>query len=149
MDNKNLVDILNKSLESLKLDIQDSLRKNNRVASGKTSKSLRIKIDANANQVTGTLLGSTVLDNLEYGRKSTKNAGTTASWEKQLRDWMRIRGIEQSAFYPIWLKINRDGYEGTDGLVSDPVEKFKDLISSKLKVELIKDFKRNGINGNK
>ena len=149
MDNKNLVDILNKSLESLKMDIQDNLRKNNRVASGKTSKSLRIKIDANANQVKGTLLGSTVLDSLEYGRGATKNAGSSASWEKELRDWMRIRGIDQGAFYPIWRKINRDGYEGTGGLVSDPVEKFKDLISSKLKIELIKDFKRNGINSNK
>jgi len=149
VDSKNTANILQKGLEGLLNDITENLYKNNRVASGKTAKSLKVVMDVKPDVVKGQLLGSSVLEQLEYGRGKTKNAGSNRSWESDLRNWMSIRGIDQSAFYPIWRKINRDGYEGTKGLVTDPITKFKNNFAKGLKVQIVKDLKTNGINGNK
>lgn len=148
MDSKNTADILQKGLEGLLNDITENLYKNNRVASGKTAKSLKVVMDVKPDVIKGQLLGSSVLEQLEYGRGKTKNAGSNASWESDLRNWMRIRGIDQSAFYPIWRKINAEGYEGTKGLISDPITKFKNNFAKQLKTEVVKDFRKNGINSN-
>ena len=148
MDSKNTSNILQKGLEGLLNDITENLYKNNRVASGKTAKSLKVVMDVKPDVIKGQLLGSSVLEQLEYGRGKTKNAGSNASWESDLRNWMRIRGIDQSAFYPIWRKINAEGYEGTKGLISDPITKFKNNFAKQLKTQIVKDFSKNGINSN-
>ncbi len=148
MDTKNTANILQKGLEGLLNDITENLYKNNRVASGKTAKSLKVVMDVKPDVIKGQLLGSSVLEQLEYGRGKTKNAGSNASWESDLRNWMRIRGIDQSAFYPIWRKINAEGYEGTKGLISDPITKFKNNFAKQLKTQIVKDFSKNGINSN-
>ena len=142
MDNG--VKILIDGLEGLKSDILENLYKNDRVASGKTANSLRVEVKDKNGVLTGILYGSEVLDSLEYGRGATKNASSSRTWENELRSWMQIRGISQDAFYPIWRKINRDGYKGTPGLVSNPVEKFTKNLGSLLKGEILKDV-RNGI----
>jgi hypothetical protein len=136
--------ILTNELNVLKKDIQSSLRSNDRVASGKTSNSLRVEVKEGQGVTTGFLYGSEVLDILEEGRSSTKNASSSRTWEKELRDWMRIRGIEQDAFYPIWRKINREGYKGTPGLISNPIERFNKALATSFKDEVIKTL-RNGI----
>ena len=148
MDNQKIGNILTKGLDSLKNDITENLYKNNRVASGKSAKSLKVKVEVKGDEIKGVLLGSSVLEQLEFGRGSTKNAGSTATWERELRDWMRIRGIPESAFYPIWRKINRDGYKGTKGLVTDPITEFKKTIASELKAIIIKEIRKNGVNSN-
>jgi len=148
VDSKNTSNILQKGLEGLLNDITENLYKNNRVASGKTAKSLKVVMDVKPDVIKGQLLGSSVLEQLEYGRGKTKNAGSNASWESDLRNWMRIRGIDQSAFYPIWRKINAEGYEGTKGLISDPITKFKNNFAKQLKTQIVKDFSKNGINSN-
>ena len=149
MDSQKTGNILKEGLNGLLNDITENLYKNQRVASGKTAKSLKVVMDIKPNIVKGQLLGSSVLEQLEYGRGKTKNAGSNASWESDLRNWMRIRGIDQSAFYPIWRKINRDGYEGTKGLITDPITKFKNNFAKQLRTEVVKDFKNNGVNGNR
>jgi len=148
VDSKKTANILQNGLNGLLNDITENLYKNNRVASGKTAKSLKVVIDVKPDVIKGQLIGSSVLEILEYGRGKTKNAGSTASWESDLREWMRIRGIDQSAFYPIWRKINSEGYEGTKGLITDPIEKFKKTFAKELKTEVVKDFKNNGFNDN-
>jgi len=148
VDSKNTSNILQKGLEGLLNDITENLYKNNRVASGKTAKSLKVVMDVKPDVIKGQLLGSSVLEQLEYGRGKTKNAGSNASWESDLRNWMTYRGIPQSAFYPIWRKINAEGYEGTKGLISDPITKFKNNFAKQLKTQIVKDFSKNGINSN-
>ena len=106
-------------------------------------------MDVKPDVIKGQLLGSSVLEQLEYGRGKTKNAGSNASWESDLRNWMRIRGIDQSAFYPIWRKINAEGYEGTKGLITDPITKFKNNFAKQLKIEIVSEIKKDGINSNK
>jgi len=149
VDSKNISTSLNKGLELLKNDILENLYKNNRVASGKTAKSLKVVMDVKPDVIIGKLLGSSVLEQLEYGRGKTKNAGSSASWETDLRNWMRIRGIDQGAFYPIWRRINAEGYEGTKGLITDPITKFKNTFAKELSAEIVKELKKNGVNGSK
>jgi len=149
VDNKDISVAITKALELAKKSIQSNLASSGRNASGKTSKSIRITSKVESDRVTGTMYGSSVLESLEFGRGKTKNAGSTRSWEKDLRDWMRIRGIDQSAFYPIWRKINRDGYKGTKGLVTDPINVLTDSLAKELSIIIIKDIRNNGINGNK
>ena len=147
MDSKKIETILNKDLTTLLNDVSENLYKNNRVASGKTAKSLKVVTKIAGEKIIGTLFGSSVLDTLEYGRGKTKNPSSSATWAADLRGWMRIRGVPEGAFYPIWRKINRDGYKGTPGLISNPVDKFKKALGVSLKDEILKDFRSNGVNG--
>jgi len=150
VDSKNTSNILQKGLEGLKKDIQDNLSSNDRNASGKTSRSLRVSVSANKDRVIGILYGDEqTLEVLEFGRPPSKN-GTKGkrTWEVDLRKWMTYRGIPQSAFYPIWRKINRDGFKGTQGLVSQPMAKFKRTIGEQVKLQIVKELRKNGINGN-
>jgi len=149
MDSKKIETILNKDLTTLLNDVSENLYKNNRVASGKTAKSLKVVTKIVGEKITGTLFGSKVLENLEYGRGKTKNASGNATWKGELLSWMRIRGIPEGAFYPIWRKINREGYKGTPGLVSNPVDKFKNNLAKSLKSVFVNDIKSNGFNSNK
>ena len=146
MDNQKVETILDRGLVVLQDDITKNLYKNQRVASGKTAKSLKVVTKITGNKIIGTLFGSSVLENLEYGRGKTVNASGNATWKGELLSWMRIRGIPEGAFYPIWRKINRDGYKGTKGLISDPRTKFKNNFAKQLKSIIVKDFKNNGIN---
>lgn len=151
MDSKVIADILQKGLDILKKDIQDNLKSNDRNASGKTSRSLNVSVDANADRVKGVLYGDEqTLEVLEFGRPPSENGQKgKRTWEFDLRKWMTYRGIPQSAFYPIWRKINRDGFKGTQGLVSQPMAKFKRTIGEQVKLQIVKELKKNGINGNK
>ena len=139
--------ILTKELNELKNSILENLYRNDRVASGKTAKSIRVEVQQKGEFTIGRIYGSKVLDILEEGRGKTKNASTTRTWEQELRSWMRTRGISQDAFYPIWRKINRDGYEGTKGLISDPIEKFNKGIANTFSKFIVKSV-RDGINRN-
>jgi hypothetical protein len=148
MDSKKIAEILKKGLDSLSESIKKSLFNNDRVVTGKTAKSLRVDVKSTATQVKGALYGSSVLEQLEFGRGKTKNGGSNRAWEDDLRLWMKFRNIPQSAFYPIWRKINKEGYKGTAGLVSNPVDDFKKGVAKDIKSIILKDFKSNGFNSN-
>ena len=147
MDSKKIEEILTKGLEKTKVAIQKNLASSGRNASGETSKSLKVVSSSTPTQIRASLVGSSVLEVLEYGRGKTKNPSSKATWAADLRGWMRIRGIPEGAFYPIWRKINREGYKGTQGIVSNPVDAFKNDIGKALKLVILKDFRSNGVNG--
>lgn len=149
MDSKKLEAILEKGLNELSKSIKQNLFDNDRVVTGKTVNSLRVEVESSTTQVKGRLLGSSVLEQLEYGRGKTKNGGNTRSWEDDLRLWMKLRNKPESAFYPIWKKINEEGYEGTKGLVSDPINEFTKSVAPDLKAIIIKYFRDNGVISNK
>jgi len=151
MNNQAVGKIINDELDILLNDIFESLYKNNRVATGKTAKSLKVVMDIKADIIKGTLLGSSVLEQLEYGRGKTKN-GTrgNSEWFKDLLNWVRLKTDKPDGFaYYLFKRINEEGYKGTPGLISNPIDKFRSRISKRLKAEVIKDFKRNGVNGNR
>jgi len=148
MDSKKIAEILIGGLEKTKKSIQKNLSTSGRNASGSTSKSLKVTSSITPTQVRASLLGSSVLEQLEYGRGKTKNPSSNATWAADLRGWMRIRGIPEGAFYPIWRKINEEGYKGTAGIVSNPVDDFKKGVAEDIKAIILKDFKSNGVNSN-
>ena len=145
---KKIADILTKELNGLKDDIIKNMKSNNRVASGKTANSLRVEVKQRGEITTGYLYGSEVLDILEDGRGKTKNASSSATWADELKAWMRTKGISEDAFYPIYKKINREGYKGTPGLISNPIEQFNKNIASAFS-EFIVESVRNGISRNR
>ena len=158
MDSKKIETILRKGLEKTKVAIQNNLVSNDRVASGKTKNSLKIISSVTASQVKVKLIGSKVLERLEYGRGKTDNPNTK-DWKDSLKRWMRIKGIADSLFYQIWRKINAEGWNttrpnrtnpngGTKGIISDPINDFKKGVAKDLKVIIIQDFKNNGFNSN-
>ena len=52
----------------------------------------------------------------------------------------------------VYLKMMKkyaEGYEGTAGLISNPIDKFKSNLAKGLKEVIIKDLKTNGFNSNK
>ena len=133
MDSKKLESILRKGLDKAKAGIQSNLVSSGRNASGDTSKSLRVVSEITANYVKVSLLGSKVLGALEFGRSPTKNRSPKGKsvWFDSLLKWVRLRGLPDGAVYPIFKKINKEGYKGTKGLVTDPVNEFTEHNSCK------------------
>jgi hypothetical protein len=141
--------ILHKGLEKVKFDILANMASSKRNASGKTSKSLRVEVKVSDTQVKAVLYGSSVFEQLEFGRGKTKN-GTkgSSSWFKELLAWVKIRGLPEGSVYAIFKKINKEGYKGTKGLVTNPVDSFKGSVAKDMKAIILKDFKDNGVNSN-
>lgn len=95
-----------------------SLTDNNRVVSGQTSQSIKY-IVKNTNTLVFT--GDDHITSLEDGRKPSESSGGRGFFE-QIEQWVLDRGLPIKAAYPIYRKINREGYKGTEGLLSIPSE---------------------------
>jgi hypothetical protein len=135
--------------------ITNGLDKYNRNASGKTKRSLRYEVTDKKVSV----FGESNLFQLEYGRGATKNKTTRTFTVATIEAWIVAKGIQptgiplKSLAYLIWRKINRKGYEGTKGVLTDTInpENIKKWTASvaitevKSIVKGIKEFK-NGIN---
>lgn len=94
-----------------------------RVATGKTIKQILV-ITEGANRM--YIVGPARLLALEKGRKPTSQTGPYQqaegfSFKQNLYLWMMARNIDKKFFYPIYRKINRDGYKGTPGVLADPL----------------------------
>lgn len=94
-----------------------SLTDNNRVVSGQTSQSIKytVKVD------TLVFTGDDHITSLEDGRKPSESSGGRGFFE-QIEQWVLDRGLPLKAAYPIYRKINKEGYKGTEGLLSVPSE---------------------------
>ncbi len=95
-----------------------SLTDNNRVVSGQTSQSIKYTVK-NTNTLVFT--GDDHITSLEDGRKPSESSGGRGFFE-QIEQWVLDRGLPIKAAYPIYRKINKEGYKGTEGLLSVPSE---------------------------
>jgi hypothetical protein len=102
-----------------------SLTDNNRVVTGQTAQSIKYTVK---NGDTLIFTGDDHILSLEDGRKPSESTGGRGFFE-QIEQWVLDRGIPIEAAYPIYRKINKEGYEGTEGLLSIPSD------------EIIKDTK--------
>ena len=98
-----------------------SLSKNDRVATGKTSKAIRSESNNNG----FTVYAPERIRALQDGRKPTQGGGSGSGFFDQILEWCRARGIDEGAAFPIYRKINREGYEGTPGLLDDPIKEIE------------------------
>ena len=111
--------ILNKEGEQGVQLYRKSLQDNNRVVSGQTAQSIKYEVkDAN----TLVFTADEHITALEEGRKPTQGGGSGNGFFEQIEQWVLDRGIPIEAAYPIYRKINMEGYKGTEGLLSIPSE---------------------------
>lgn len=128
-----VADILEKELNKISEDVAKSIKDNDRSATGKTIRSLKVEVKESGNETTGTLSGRGFITTLETGRGASKSNGS-GGWKEDLLEWMRARSIPAEAFYPIWKTIQERGWNtslpnrtnpngGTKGIISEPIEK--------------------------
>ena len=124
--------------------IRTNLEANNRVATGKTNAAIRFESNNNGfivyapNHITA----------LEDGRKPTKDKTkrytnvSESQFFQSIIEWCRARGIDEGAAFPIYRKINEDGYEGTPNVLNNPLNE----IIKNTKFTLAKDTKSQILN---
>ena len=119
--------------------IRGSLQSANRVATGKTNAAIRSESDANG----FTVYAPNYVDALQDGRKPTSSGGSgTSTFFNSIVEWCRARGIDEKAAYPIYRKINREGYEGTPNVLDNPIN---DIVNN-TKFVLAKESKSQILN---
>lgn len=106
-------------VDGLKTDLVTSLQNANRVASGDTIAA----IEAVSDETSAQLLGPKYLYALQDGRKSTSPNAPTGdpTLFEVIEKWCQSKGIDPKAAYPITKKIHEYGYEGTPGIIDEPL----------------------------
>lgn len=110
---------LTQFLETLKTDLVNALQANGRYATGQTAGQFVITGDENSMQL--RLPGYTQL--LETGRGPTgKNAAASdPPMIERIKEWCRAKGIPDKAAWAIKKSIDKKGYKGITGLLSEPL----------------------------
>ena len=104
--------------------IRGSLQSANRVATGKTNNAIRNEFNSNGFIVYGPSHVQALQDGrkkTEDNRKRYKNVKESEFFQ-QIVEWCRARGIDEGAAYPIYRKINKEGYQGTPNVLNTPIE---------------------------
>ena len=106
--------------------IRENLQKYNRNASGNASKSLRQETTETETTKTLKVFGSSYIYNLEYGRGPTVGKIPEKFTVQSIESWIVVKGLSydiplKSLAYLIWRKINKIGYKGTPGVITDTV----------------------------
>ena len=112
-----LEDILTKQGEQGVQLYRKSLQDNNRVVSGQTAQSIKYTV-----KDTNTLIftGDEHITALEDGRKPTPEGGSGGNgFFEQIEQWVLDRGLNLNP-WAVYTNINKNGYEGTKGLLSIP-----------------------------
>lgn len=95
-----------KILSKWLFEIENDLRKSLPKASGETINSLEVRM----NDSGGSLLANSYIGALEYGRKPTKSKGSgQPSLKDKIREWVKIKGIDEGLVYAITKKIHKEG----------------------------------------
>ena len=112
-------DILNEIITEIENDIIHSLQQNDRIASGKTIAEFTTTVAGDRAQ----LIVPKYLDALEYGRSPTRPDAPKSdpTLFEAIQEWCKARGIDEGAAYAITNKIHKKGYEGTPGILTEPL----------------------------
>jgi hypothetical protein len=106
-------------LETLKTDLINSLQANGKYATGQTVKEIIIVDDGETLQL--QLPG--YIQELETGRAPTsKNAvAGNPPMIKRTQQWCRAKGIPDKAAWAIKKAIDKNGYKGVAGIITEPL----------------------------
>jgi hypothetical protein len=110
---------LTQFLEILKTDLVNAMQANGCYATGQTVRQFIITGDENSMQL--QLPGYTRL--LETGRGPTGKdaAASDPPMIRRIKDWCQARGIPEKAAWAIKKSIDKKGYKGITGLLSEPL----------------------------
>ena len=106
-------------LESLKTDLIHSMQARGKYATGQTAQQITIEGDANSYQ----LNLPAYIQALETGRSPTgKNAipGNPPMIDR-IKQWCQAKGIPDKAAWAIKKSIDKKGYKGLSGILSEPL----------------------------
>ncbi len=112
-------DHLTTFLDSLKTDIINSMQANGKYATGQTAQQITIEGDDDKMQ----LQIPAYIQILETGRAPTgKNAqpGNPPMIDR-IKQWCQAKGIPDKAAWAIKKSIDKNGYKGTPGILSEPL----------------------------
>ena len=127
--------ILNRYGAGLVAEIKQSI--SGHQATGKTSASLRYEIKGDGSRDILRVLGRPYIMALETGRKATPQyTKPSYAFVQSIREWLKAKGSDQGLAYVIARSIHHKGTKGTPGIISDPVNKYVELI----KQETAKQF---------
>ncbi|HEY4198372.1 MAG TPA: hypothetical protein VGM63_22680 [Mucilaginibacter sp.] len=106
-------------LESLKDDVIHSMQANGKYATGQTAAQITIEDDGDKLQ----LLLPAYLQALEDGRAPTGSNATQGSppMIERIKQWCQVKGIPDKAAWAIKKSIDKNGYNGTPGILSQPL----------------------------
>lgn len=115
MNNNQIIQLL----ESLKTDVINSMQANGKDATGQTIKQLTIVEAGSCIQL--QLPGYMQL--LETGRKPTGTDAVTGDppMIQRIRQWCRAKGIPDKVVWAIKKSIDKGGFKGIPGLLSEPL----------------------------
>lgn len=112
--------ILTTLLTNIRTDVVNSMQSKGRYATGETVAALEVVIDGNK----GKLLAPWWIDAQEKGRKPTSQgvpAGEPPMIER-IKAWCDAKGIDQKAAWAIKKSIDKYGYRGIPGVLTEPLE---------------------------
>jgi len=106
-------------LDSIRTDIINSLQANGRSATGQTAKQLTIVNNGDNAQ----LQMPAYMQALETGRKPTGKDAPTADppMIQRIQQWCQAKGIPDKAAWAIKKSIDKKGYKGTPGILTEPL----------------------------
>ncbi len=112
-------DALSNFLDSLKTDVINSLQANGKIATGQSAQQITIVNDGDKAQL--QLPGYMQL--LETGRAPTGSspiAGNPPMIDR-IKQWCAAKGIPDKAAWAIKKSIDKKGYQGVPGILSEPL----------------------------
>lgn len=106
-------------LESLKADIIHAMQAKGRYATGQTSQQITITSDGNGSQ----LNLPAYIEALETGRRPTGTNAATGDppMIERVKQWCQAKGIPNKAAWAIKKSIDKHGFKGVPGLLSEPL----------------------------
>jgi hypothetical protein len=112
-------DDLTTFLESLKTDLINSLQANGKMATGQTAQQITITSDGDGAQL--QLPGYIQL--LETGRGPTSSSPAAGDQPmiERIKAWCKAKGIPDKAAWAIKKSIDKNGYKGVSGILSEPL----------------------------
>lgn len=106
-------------LESIKTDLINSLQAKGKIATGQTANQTTIEGDGDKARL--QLPG--YMQTLETGRAPTgKNAvAGDPPMVERIKQWCQAKGIPDKAAWAVKKSIDKNGYKGTPGILSEPL----------------------------
>lgn len=119
---------LTEELETLKLNLANSIRSKGLVASGRSIQTLEVNVETKEGITEGTLSGESYLFALEFGRKPTTNSQGGVLL-RAIRQWLIDKGLDGKLNeYAVTAKIHREGIKvpnkfNSGNVISDVINK--------------------------
>lgn len=145
MDEEDILRVLQSIGDDIVKDMRVIIELNGSIASGRLLKQLEVeakKIDETYTLIISYPFYGKWVDKGRLPNSQNKKSGSLTMYES-IKIWCRMKGIPESAAYPITQKIKEEGYKGIH--FTDPfyesINVVKDILGDSFKKTIIKQLK--------